>query len=304
MTKEVKLIFNPHADKGNAWRRASTLQNLIERKGGASWAATEYPSHATELTILAAKEGYGTIAALGGDGTVHEVVNGLMQVPEEKRPNLGVVPIGSGNDFCNNVGISMDIEQALHKVFDGSLKGVDIGKITDKSGTIEYWDNTMGIGFDGSVTIHASQITRLQGFPMYLMAVIQTILRHHEVAQMRIETDTETIQQEVLMIAICNGSREGGGFHVAPQALLDDGILHYVMIEGVSRLMMFRLIPEVMKGTHARFRQVRMGHSQRFKISYDRPMAIHTDGEVFTRFSSDIRELTVEVLPKAINVII
>lgn len=304
MPDNMKLIFNPHADKGNAWRLASTLQNLIERQGGASWAATEYPTHATELTLQAANKGYRIITALGGDGTVHEIVNGLMQIPVEQRPNLAVVPIGSGNDFGNNVGIEMDIEKAVLRMFSGTLRAIDIGKITDQSGVTEFWDNTMGIGFDGSATIHASKITRLQGFPMYLLAVIQTILRHHDIAQMTIETDTKTIQQDVLMITLCNGPREGGGFHVAPEAVIDDGILDYAMIEGVSRLMMFRLIPEVMNGTHGRFKQVLMGRSRQFKISYDRPMAIHTDGEVFTGFTSDIRELTVEILPKAINVVV
>jgi YegS/Rv2252/BmrU family lipid kinase len=303
MTQQVKLIFNPHADKGNAWRLASTLQNLIERQGGASWVSTEYPGHATELTNQAAREGYSIVTALGGDGTVHEIVNGLMQTPSNQRPKLAVVPLGSGNDFANNVGIEMDIEKAMIRVFGDDIKAIDIGKITDQSGVTEYWDNTMGIGFDGSATIRASKITRLQGFPMYLLAVIQTILKHHDVAQMTIETDTETIEQDVLMITLCNGPREGGGFHVAPDAVADDGILDYAMIEGVSRLMMFRLIPEVMNGTHGRFKQVRIGRSRSFKISYDRPLAIHTDGEVFAGFTSDIRELTVEVLPKAIDVI-
>jgi diacylglycerol kinase family enzyme len=181
MPDNVKLIFNPHADKGNAWRLASTLQNLIERQGGASWVATEYPSHATELTLQAASEGYGIITALGGDGTVHEIVNGLMQIPVSQRPKLAVIPIGSGNDFGNNVGIDMDIEKAVLRVFNGTIKTIDIGKITDQDGVIEYWDNTMGIGFDGSATINASKITRLQGFPMYLMAVIQTILQSRQI---------------------------------------------------------------------------------------------------------------------------
>lgn len=304
MQDEVKLIFNPQADKGNAWRFANTLQNLIESKAGASWVATDYPEHATELALQAARDGYSIVTALGGDGTVHEVVNGLMQITSEQRPSLGVVPLGSGNDFSNNVGVNPDIEHAIMRVFDGKAKTIDIGLLIDQSGKAEFWNNTMGIGFDGATTIHASKITRLQGFPMYLWAVIQTILRRHDVAQMTIETDTETIQQDVLMIALCNGPREGGGFHVAPDAEIDDGILDFVMIKDVSRLMLFRLIPEVMNGTHGRFKQILLGRSKEFKISYDRPMAIHTDGEIFAGFTSDIRELKVSVLPKALNVIV
>lgn len=304
MPEQVKLIFNPHADKGNSWRLASTLQNLIERQGSASWVATEYPGHATELTLQAARDSFKIITALGGDGTVHEIVNGLMQIPIEQRPKLAVIPIGSGNDFSNNVGIEPNLENAVLRVFGGETRLIDIGKISDQSGVTEFWDNTLGIGFDGAATIHASRITRLQGFPMYLLAVIQTILKHHDVARMRIQTDTETIEDDVLMITVCNGPREGGGFHVAPDAVIDDGIFDFAMIEGVSRLMMFRLIPEVMNGTHGRFSQVRMGRSRHFKISYDRPMAIHTDGEIFTGFTSEIREISIEILPKALEVVI
>jgi YegS/Rv2252/BmrU family lipid kinase len=272
--------------------------------GNASWASSEYPGHSTELALDAAKEGIEVVAALGGDGTVHEVVNGLMQIPRHERPLLAVIPLGSGNDFANNVGVESDLEKSTMRMYEGEVKEIDIGVVTDDSGKREFWDNTLGIGFDASATIHANKITRLQGFPMYLWAVIQTILRHHDVAQMSIETDTDVFEQEVLMFSICNGPREGGGFHVAPGALTDDGILDFAMIEGVSRLMMFRLIPEVMNGTHGRFHQVRLGQSAKTVLKYDRPMAIHTDGEIFAGFNSEVRQLTIEVLPKELNVII
>ena len=300
----MKLIFNPHADNGRAWNLARSLRSMIERQGNATWASTEYPGHAKELAIQAARKGAKVVVALGGDGTVHEVVNGLMQIPKEERPILGVVPIGSGNDFANNIGIDPILENAMNNVFSGTPSTFDIGSVTDDTGKIEYWDNTMGIGFDASATIRAARISRLRGFPMYLLAVIQTILQHHDIAKMKIDTDTGLIEQNVLMLAICNGPREGGGFHVAPGAKTTDGILDYALIEGVSRLMMFRLIPEVMNGTHGRFRQVKLGQLRKATIEYDRPMAIHTDGEIFTGFSSKVRQLTIEVLQNQLQVLV
>lgn len=304
MDRRIKLIFNPHADRGRAWDIASSLQAIIERYGGADWAATEYPTHATEIATEAANEGYDVVAAVGGDGTVHEVVNGLMSAPQDTRPALAAVPIGSGNDFCSSIGVLPEPEKAMQRVFIGDQKAIDLGQITDQTGRMEYWDNTLGIGFDAAVTVHSYRITRLQGFTMYLWAVIQTIMRNHDAPRMTIRTDEETIDQEVLMIVLCNGPREGGGFNVAPDAKPDDGIFNYAMIERVSRLMMFRLVPEVMNGTHGRFKQVKMGQFRELHLTTERPVAIHTDGEVYAGFGSEVHELKVQILPGAINVIV
>jgi diacylglycerol kinase (ATP) len=304
MNRRVKLIFNPHADRGRAWDLASSLQAIIERHGGASWAASEYPTHATELAEQAALEGFDVVAALGGDGTVHEVVNGLMRVPPDQMPILAIVPLGSGNDFSSSVGVQKDIELAMDRAFHGAPKVIDLGQVIDNSGRTEFWDNTLGIGFDASATIHAYKITRLQGFAMYLWAVILTILKNHDAPLMKIVTDEETIEQEVLMFVMCNGPREGGGFFVAPDAKPDDGILHYAMIEHVSRPMMFRLVPEVMNGTHGRFKQVRMGQFRELRLTSERPITIHTDGEVFAGFHSDVTEIDVKILPGVLKVIV
>src|SRR5574341_1261911 len=105
---KVKLIINPNADLGRAWRWASDLRPVAEEFGGADWTGTVYPTHATELAWQAAEDGYGLVVAVGGDGTVHEVINGLLKAPPEKRPRLGVVPLGSGNDFAHNIGVNQN----------------------------------------------------------------------------------------------------------------------------------------------------------------------------------------------------
>jgi YegS/Rv2252/BmrU family lipid kinase len=304
MDKKIKMIFNPHSDRGRSWDRASYLQSTLDRHGGASWSASEYPGHAVALAEQAAAEGFEIVTAVGGDGTVHEVINGLMQHPKEKRPTLAVVPVGSGNDFSANNGISLATEEAIERVFIGEYKQIDIGQVTDNTGKSEYWDNTLGIGFDATVTLYSYQITRLQGFTMYLWAVIKTIIRNHDAPRMHITTDEEEFDEEVLMFVACNGPREGGGFHVAPEAIPDDGLFHYAMIEHVSRLMMFRLIPEVMNGTHGKFKQVRMGKFRKLKLKSERPVMIHLDGEIFAGFNSNVTEIQLDLLPRELKVII
>jgi YegS/Rv2252/BmrU family lipid kinase len=299
---KVKFILNPNADMGNAWKLASDLRPIVEEYGGADWAGTVYPTHAIELARQAGAEGYELVIAAGGDGTVHEVVNGLMQVPQERRPRLGVVPLGSGNDFAHAVGVGMNPSEALHKVFNGEPRAIDIGMLESDSGRREYWDNTLGIGFDATVTIRSHTLPVIRGFLMYLIAVLQTIALNHHAPRMQIRTDEETWDEEILMFVIGNGPREGGGFMVTPDAVMDDGIFHYAAIRKVSRPMMLRLVPEVMNGTHGRFKQIRMGTLRKMELQADAPLWIHIDGEVFSGFGTDVRGLKTEIMPGALEI--
>jgi YegS/Rv2252/BmrU family lipid kinase len=304
MSRRIKLIFNPHADRGRSWDIAASLQPIIERHGGASWSATEYPTHATEIAEQAALEGYEVIAAIGGDGTIHEIVNGLMNIPHDKRPLLGAVPIGSGNDFCFNVGIPLSAEVAMENIFRGETIPLDVGEIRDNTGHKEYWNNVLGIGFDANVLIQTMSITRLQGFSMYFWALIQTILSHYDSWQMKIETSEESFDSDVLMFVVGNGAREGGGFNVTPDAKVNDGIFHYAMIPYVNKAMMMRLIPEVMRGTHGKFKQVRMGTLTSMHLVADSPLVIHTDGEVYAGSTSTVTDLNLSIHPSALRLII
>jgi YegS/Rv2252/BmrU family lipid kinase len=300
---KTKFLVNPNADMGRAWRTIADLRPLVEKFGGADWAGTVYPTHATILARQAAEAGYTLVIATGGDGTVHEVINGLMQVPPEARPRLGIVPLGSGNDFAHSVGIHGNPAEALKQIYTGQPKRIDLGVFDIGWGEHEYFNNTFGMGFDATVTIRTHRLTHIHGFMMYLVAVLQTIALNHEAPRMHIETDGETWDDETIMLVVCNGPREGGGFLVAPGADITDGILNYASICHVSRLMMLRMIPEVMKGTHGRFKQVRLGQLHKLQLHSERPMTIHADGEVISGFGTDVRNVTVEVVPGALEII-
>ena len=304
MHRKVKIILNPMADMGNAWRVARDLRSITEQHGGVDWSGTVYPGHAIDLAKQAGEQGYDMIIAMGGDGTVHEVVNGLMKVTEEKRPLLGIVPVGSGNDFAHAIGIPKQSDHALAHALEGQNTSIDLGLMTDEHGRREYFDNTVGIGFDAIVTIRSHRLPIIRGFLMYLTAVIQTILLDHNPAHVQIETDSESINDFVLMTTLCNGGREGGGFMLSPDSKMTDGIMEYVIVRKVSRPMMFRLVPEFMNGTHRRFtKQIRMGACKKFTMISDRPLYIHADGEIFTSFGSNLRKVSFEILPNALKVV-
>jgi len=288
---------------GNAYKEANDLRPIIAEYGNADWSGTVYPTHATELAKQAGEDGYDMVIAMGGDGTCHEVANGLMQLPEDKRPIMGVVPVGSGNDFAHAIGVPMQSDRALAHALDGEISTVDIGLMTDENGRQEYFDNTVGIGFDAVVTIRSHKLPLLRGFLMYLTAVIQTIIFNHKPAKMTIQADEERIEQSNLMVTVCNGPREGGGFIIAPDAKNNDGILDYALVSKCSRPMMFRLIPEFMNGTHGRFDLVKLGTCKKFSLTSELPVYIHADGEIYTSFGSDLHKVDFEILPGALKVV-
>lgn len=305
MPRKVKLILNPMADMGRAWKTANALRPIAQEfQGDLTWSGTVCPSHAIELARQAAEEGCDMVVAMGGDGTVHEVMNGLMQVPAERRPVMGVVPIGSGNDFAYSIGIPQKADHALaHALKAETIQSVDIGLMTDEHGRREFFDNTLGIGFDAVVTIRSHKLPIVKGFLMYLTAVIQTIVLNHHPANVTVETESETWSEELLMLTLCNGPREGGGFMLSPNSKNNDGILESVAVTKVSRAMMFRLVPEFMSGTHMRFKQVRMGSFKRMNVTSSLPLYIHADGEIFTTFGSNLKKVSFEMLPQAIKVV-
>lgn len=298
---KTRLIVNPGADLGRAWRKVADLRPLVEEYGGADWSGTVYPTHATLLARQAAEAGSSLVIAAGGDGTVHEVINGLMQVPQEARPRLGIVPLGSGNDFAHSIGIYTNPSEALKKIFTGVPNAIDVGLFDTDRGMHEYFNNTFGLGFDAIVTIRSHRLTHMRGFLMYLVAVLQTIIFDLDAPMMHITSDQEKWDDETTMLVICNGPREGGGFLVAPDSLVSDGILNYATLTRVSRLMLLRLLPEVMKGTHGRFKQVRLGQLHKMEVKAEKPFTIHADGEVIAGFGTDVRNVSVEVIPGAIE---
>jgi len=301
---DIKFIINPNANLGQAWRMAADLRPIMAEHGGADWAGSVYPTHTVELTREAVEAGYPLIIAGGGDGTVHEVVNGLMEFPPERRPKIGVVPLGSGNDFSHSMGVDPRPWEALQQIFRGTSKKVDVGRIEDGRGREEYWINTVGIGFDAVVTIYSHQLPVVTGFLMYFAAVMKTIFLNHDAILMQVEEDqSRSWEEKLLMFTLCNGPREGGGFVISPDSRNDDNLLDYIGVRKVSRLMMLRLVPEFMRGTHLKFSSIRQGSFRKLKIKADQSLYIHLDGEIFSGFSSDLRELEVDLHPQAVEVV-
>lgn len=302
---KTKLIFNPMSDRGRSGQKASDLRAIVDEFGGADWVGTEYPTHAAELAAKAGLDGYDKVVAMGGDGTVHEVVNGLMRVAPNHRPKLGIVPIGSGNDFAFGAGVPLGPAEAMRRIFTGLPIAVDIGSIRDNNDRLEYWNNTVGTGFDAKVNIMSRKMTNIYGFMLYLIATLRTIAQDYESAQETLVFDDgEPIERNVLMLTLGNGPREGGGFLTTPGSNVSDGTFEYAMIGHVNRAVMFQLLPMVMNGTHGKSKHVTLGSFRKLRVQADRAIPIHTDGELWSPYEVNTRSFEIEIHPGAIQLIV
>lgn len=299
----AKVILNPGSGDGRASHLHPRIVDLFSPYARADAFVTERPRHATELAQAAAAEGYDVVVAVGGDGTVHEVVNGLVRGGRATLP-LGVLPVGTGNDFAWGLGMAAEPEEAVRRIFEGQQRTVDLGYIVDDRGRGELFQNNLGIGFDASVVIRTESFRHLNGFPMYLAAVLQSIIRNFQTPRLEMRFDDEQVVQRALFLALGNGPRGGGGFLMVPDAKFDDGMLDSCLANAVGRVTMLSMLTRVMKGTHVTSPHVTIRRNRRFAIKSDLPMPIHLDGEMFAYPRDNVHEVTISTLAAALDVMV
>ncbi len=300
---KIRFITNPSADRGQAASTAAVLRSRLSLPGESTWIFTRAPGEAIALARQAAEDGCETVVAAGGDGTVHEVVNGLMQTPADQRPRLGILPLGSGNDFALAVGVPPQPEAALEVIRAGAVRRVDIGEVRDEHGRQRFWDNTLGIGLDASVNSRSRRVRRARGYLIYLLAALQTILLDHRPLSLRFESEQETWERQVMMLAFCNGHREGGAFLLVPDARPDDGILGYAQLAPTPRWRTVRALFRAMQGTHTSLPEIHLGLCRQARIRSVQPLNVHLDGEVFLERSHGSHALEISLHPGALAVL-
>jgi YegS/Rv2252/BmrU family lipid kinase len=265
---------------------------------------TEKPWHAAELAERAVADGFDVVVAVGGDGTANEVLNGLMQAKQagEESAAMGVLSVGRGNDFAFGVGVPRDLAAACRVLAQDQRRWVDVGRVVGGDYPQgRYFGNGIGVGFDTVVGLVAQKMKWLRGFFGYFVATLKTVFLYFRAPTVQISLDEETTTQAALMVAIMNGRRVGGGFMMAPQAQLDDGLLDFCIADEVSRARIFGLIPHFIKGTQATQPEIRTGRARRVVVTaIEGVLPGHADGEVLC---TEGRQLTIELLPRQIEVL-
>jgi diacylglycerol kinase family enzyme len=290
---DLCVIFNPHAGRQQAGQRLERL-----RRGWGAHAdfwPTRGPGDAEALAERAAAAGFRIVAAAGGDGTVHEVANGLLRAA---RPgvNFAVVPIGSANDYAHSLGIDGNHRPAL-------VRAVDVGEVNEPGGRRRFFVCCLGLGLNGAVTLESRKIRRLQGLALYGLATLRALWYHYATPAMELTVDGgPPATLPTLMLSVMLGRREGG-FVMAPDAQLDDGLFDFLHVGALSRWQILRFMPQVaLGGPPTNHPQVRLGRCREIRLRSEAPLTVHVDGEFFARPEDNIRELEIRLLPRLLNV--
>ncbi len=312
------MILNPVAGHGNGLKSLPAIMRLLEaHKLDFDLVQTEQAGHAFELARQAAAGGYDVIVAAGGDGTVNEVVNALMEVRQAgaQPPALGVLCVGRGNDLAFSLDIPVDLAPACQALSGDRRRWIDIGRLSsgpDLQGKtiplrgcfpqVRYFANCVGIGFDAIVTIEVAKLPRWGGFASFLVGIFKTVFLYNHAPLAAIEFGEQKIRQRSLMISIMNGRQlGGGGFIMAPDSQPDDGLLDLCIAGEMGALEVFRMVPYFAKGSQATRPKIKMGRASRLSITAeDGPLPAHTDGEIIC---TDGKRLDVELLPRQLEVI-
>jgi diacylglycerol kinase (ATP) len=290
----VKLcvIFNPAAGKDRGTARLAKLRHAWGHH--ADFRPTLHPGHAIELAEQAAFEGFDVVAAAGGDGTAHEVLNGLMRV-QNPDVQFSIIPIGSANDYAFSLGLDQKTPPPDRRV--------DVGLVRSPNGKSVYFGCCLGTGFNGCVTWESRRIRRLQGVLLYGLATVRALIDHYRTPPMTLHIDDEPAwTTPTLLFSTLVGKREGG-FVLAPKAQLDDGLLDFVHASDLTRLEILRFLPRLaVFGPPDTYPKVRQGQCRRVRLLSESPLIVHTDGEFFCLPGDGVCELAIEIIPAALRV--
>jgi diacylglycerol kinase (ATP) len=305
MTGQIHIIYNPTANQGRAGGLLPQVKDLLHQQGITfDLTLTERPGHALELSRQLAEDGCPLVVAAGGDGTVNEVINGLMQarLNGTNPPALGVLPVGRGNDFAFGANIPSRLPEACQALASGPRRSIDIGFVTGGDYPQgRYFGNGIGLGFDAVVGFEAARMVRVKGFLSYLAAVWKTIFIYSKAPVYEVSFAGQQVKKPFLMISTMNGRRLGGIFMIAPDGSTSDGLFDVCMAGDIGQLAILGLVLKFIKGTQAGHPQVSIVRTNRIHIrALEGAIPAHADGETVCTAGS---ELLIELVPAALQVV-
>ena len=302
----VQLIVNPAARRGLAARRINDVLALFEREDvPVVCNESRLPGDIEAQVEALAREGARRIVVAGGDGTVHEAVNGLMRVGGESA--LGLIPIGSGNDFSKAVHTGpgrgrlrdrdwADAARALVKRLaeNASPRRLDLGRCNGR-----YFANGAGVGFDALITRYSREVRLPVGNLVYVFGLIRALLQGVATPALRVEAGSYRYEGRATLANIANGCWLGGQFLIAPDAVPDDGRLNLVLAKAVTRRRILALVPRLKKGLHLEAEEVQHEPFDKLVIECDEALPLHLDGEV----CSPSQRFEIDCVPGALRLL-
>ena len=284
-------MLNPAADGGRAGRRRAGISEVLEAGGVRPvWHVTERTGDAYGI-VRGLPDGAPAVA-VGGDGTVHEVAAACAGTGR----SMGILPVGTGNDYVKALGIGGDLRRALGVLLEGRVRVVDAGEVNGVP-----FNNGLGIGFDAEVAEGVAVAPSYLGGPGRYAWSVGRLLWGFRCHGATLGLDGErTVEAETILVAVALGTTYGSMFRLAPDAVLDDGLFEVVWSEEVSRTEVLRLIPSALWGNLTDKKKVHVARAREVEVELSEPVPAHVDGEML----SSTRDFRARVLPGALRVIV
>ncbi len=296
------FILNPYANRWKAGRRKDEALAALRSSGvAAELRLTERPGHATELAHRAVLQGFSPIIAAGGDGSISEVVNGVVRAADETGDDVvpvGLLPLGSANDLIDNLHLPRDLKAAADVIGAGCTRRIDLGRVAGR-----YFDNNSALGLEPTISVIQQRMRRLHGTPRYVVATLRGVMLNPGWT-MDLEWDDGRYEGPVTVVTVGNCARTGGVFYGTPHADPFDGRLTVTYSAIRSRAELIRVLPRTTKqgaGSWVEHPLVHEFHATWLRVRSTRPTPMHADGEVQ---STGMTELEYRVVPARLPVLV
>jgi len=303
---KIAFIVNPRAAAGSAGRSWPQIEALArDRLGLFQVFFTAGPGDATRLTREALSQGVETIVCVGGDGTLNEVVNGLMgkDGPIRRETALGFIPRSTGCDLIKTVPIHRKLDRAMDIIKNAHTRILDLGRIRyqdrRKRHSYRYFHNVASFGLGGEVDERVNRTTKaLGGFLSFIGATLVSLLKYDKKKIHLKVDDVFDGEVNVWNIAVANGQYHGGGMLVAPGAQVDDGLFHVTVIGDLTLPQVFLNLPKLYNGKIYQVAKVSSFVGKRVEASSDQKVLLDVDGEQIGTLP-----VVIEIVPRAVSLI-
>ncbi len=279
----VKIILNPYANRWGAKEQLAPLrEQLIDSQLSFDLSLTQEAEEGIEIAEVTVHEGYDAVIAAGGDGTINEVINGILRAtPVGPTLPFGIIPLGSANDFNLMAGLPPTVPEAIDVIKKGHTRLIDVGRVNDR-----YFINNSAIAMEPTVTLESRKIERISGETRYLVALVRALVRL-KAWHMNVQWDDDHYEGPVYLLSVCNSPRTGG-FTMAPGAELDDGLLDLVFLPEVPKWTLVQLLLLLLQGKHTERDEVLFTRVTEISITSLPGTPVHADGEVFSTSETNL----------------
>ncbi|MCA9922473.1 MAG: diacylglycerol kinase family lipid kinase [Anaerolineales bacterium] len=292
----IKIILNPYANRWEAKSQINQIETAVTAVSlSYELVVTEKPGQAIDLAFAAVEEGCDAVIAAGGDGTINEVVNGVLRAAGDgPTVPFGIIPIGTANDFSDLMGLPRDIMVCAQLLAAGKTRQIDAGCVNGR-----YFVNNCAVAMEPMVTIENIKMKRFSGTLRYVVALIKSLVKL-KAWQMEITWEGGSYTGPTYLLSVCNGPRTGG-FYMAPDAIFDDGLFDFVLAPEVPKRTVLAILLRLFNKTHIFHPAVTYARTAYLSLTSQPGTPIHADGEVFTEAETAV---TFEMLPQKVTLLI